>query len=227
MKLKRKTSNIRHTVRFPRVASGLATQSSRLLETVMERLATEYTVSSQDVSIRSGITLDDWSLRISMFNRLGTITITVDGVQSLFSRLTTDNDLAVVMDVQTKLMEAISSHSPTLKSATELVAGDVMYVAVDGESARTEYFSRISFPGKSDAHGDMSFKARMRHPQHDVTGTFEVAPLWTNKDDVVFSFDADTSQLADVEFNKRAVIVNELVSIALKSFDLEVEEATP
>lgn len=227
MKLKRKSLNVRHTVRFPRVTAGLATQSGRLLEAVLERLSTEHTVSSKDIAIRAGVTLDDWSLRIAMFNRLATITITVDGIQASFNQLTTDGDLAVVIDVQTKLMEAISSYSPTLKAENEGINGDVTYVASDGESARSDYFARITFPGKSVVHVDTSFRTRMRHPLHNVTATFEVAPAWSDKNQVLLFFDADTSELEVAELNKRADIVNELVGIALKSFEIELEETSP
>ena len=121
----------------------------------------------------------------------------------LASGLVTDADLGFVMDVQKKLMDAIASHSPTLKVANEGIAGEVTYVAVDGESARTG------------------------HPSQDATGVFEVAPVWANKSDVFFSFDADTSKLVDAELSKRVDVANELVKLARASFDLEVEEIAP
>ena len=77
MQLKRQSLNVRHSVKFQRMAPGLVTQSGQLLEALMDRLAAQYSLSPQDIAVRSGATLEDWSLRIALFNRLGTITIGV------------------------------------------------------------------------------------------------------------------------------------------------------
>lgn len=221
MKINRKIFDVSHNVRFPRLAPNLVGPGSRLLELLLERLGQTYSIQARDVLVQHGALLDDWSLRIWMFNRAGSVSISSEGVQSSFSRLRIDEDLKVIVDVLSKVMDVVSGHSPTLKAASESASGRVNYTVTDGPSARDEYFARVNFPGKSSRHVDVGLKARMRHPEHDVIASLEVEPVWTEPSEILFSFDADISRLEVPEFERRAAIVNELVVQALDSMELD------
>lgn len=221
MKVKRISVNLRHVAAFLRPAVGLVTQSGRLLDSLMEQLATAYAVPSSDVTLKSGSRLDDWSIRISLFNGLGRISITCDGVESGYTRLGSDKDISVVTDVQRRVLTAISSHSPDQKYLSESVGGGLNYAVVDGPASRDEYFSRLSFPGKTSLHEDVGFKARIRSPQHDIIGSFDVAPTWADKAHLFVSFDVDTSNADIQDFAERAKVVRDLIDQALTSFDID------
>ena len=221
MKLTRDKINIRHSVTFSRPSPTLASQGARLLEGLMEELAENYTVTSKDVAIRNAGALDEWAITVSLFNRLGNMKITVDGIECTYTGLTTDGDIAVVVDVQRRLLSALAVQFPTLKTRNEGISGSVVYSVEGGHEERDAYFARVSFPGRSSSHLDVSFKARRRLEGYEMIGAFELAPVWADPSKVLMSFDVDTSQLPITEFPERAALVDRLVAESMASFDLQ------
>lgn len=190
----------------------------------MEQLGSAYGIASADASMRTGPALGDWALRLTMFSGLGKITVSCDGLEARYSRVSGEQDLDVIVDVQSRILTALSGHSPTLKYSAEAVGGYASYQVVEGASARDAYFAQVAFPGRIGRHQDVGFKARWRHDVHDVVVACDVAPVWTDSAAILFSFEADISRLDPADFTSRAKIAAELVNDALRSFDLEVIE---
>lgn len=225
LKLTRNSVNVTHRLIFQRPAASLVTQGGRLLEALLDHVAIEYTVLPQDIHVKSGQILDECSLRISMFNGLGKVAVTAAGVECSFQNLSSDKDLEVVADVVDRVLLAVSSHTPTLKSSAESISGNVSWRVLDGALARAEYFGRVLFPGRTSVHEDVSVRARIRHHAQPSIGSFELAPRWGETDQAVLFFDVDLSELKTTEFKHRVTVANELIQIALTSFDLEQVKA--
>ena len=225
MKIVRKSFRVNYQANFPRPASGLVTQTPKLLEGILESLGDQFPPRARDVKIRSGASLDDWLIQIYLFNYLGKIELTAEGIRCSFERLVTDSDLSVVTQVLECLTTALAAHSPTQGYSSEAVSGSVTYEVLDGAESRSAYLGEISFRGKSSAHFDVGIKTRLKHSSQPVIGMFEVSPNWANKNELFFWFDVETTSLKEMDLPKRAQVANELVLQALDSFGLEVIEA--
>ena len=221
MQIKRLNFTIQFQIAFSRPAVELVAQSGRLVETIVENLGQEYPPASRDVRTRTGGALDDWLLQLQLFNSLGKIAVSADALNCSFEKLASDIDLTTVVDVLDRITRALTTHSPALRVAFEKVSGSVSYEVVGGSAARTSYFSGVSFPGRAEAHMDISFKSRLRHPSQPAIGLFEVAPRWGSDSQLFFYFEVETTNLGEVELRQRAQIANELVLHALASFQLE------
>lgn len=202
-------------------------QSGQLIETIIDTLGADYPPNSRDIRTRHGALLEDWLIQFHLFNRLGKISVSADGLDCTFARLASDKDLEVVLDVLDRITRALSIQNPSLGLASESVSGNVVYEVVGGGAVRAKYLSGISFPGRASIHEDVSVKSRLHHPSQPIRGLFEVAPRFGEESQLFFYFDVDTTKLVGLKLRQRGEIANELVLQALASFDLQqVEEAS-
>jgi hypothetical protein len=221
MQIKRQNFAIGYVATFSRPAVGFVTQSPRLLDGIVDNLGADYSPASRDIRTRSGSSVEDWLIQIQLFNGLGKLSVTADGLNCSFDRLAGDKDLQVVVDVLERTRRALATHSPALAVASESVSGSVVYDVVGGNAERTSYFSAVRYPGRSPKHEDVSFKCRLRHLSQPATGLFEVAPKFGQESQLFLWFDVETTELAEPEISQRAQIANELVLHALSEFGLE------
>ncbi len=155
-----------------------------------------------------------------MFNGLGSVELTIDGLNASYQRLGTDGDLAVVLDLQQRIMTAIANHTPSVKALTESVSGTMVFEVLGGTADRAQYFGGVGFPGRSPMHQDVGFKSRVLHPNVDAIASIEVSPVWTNDHEIFVAFEVDTIRLDSLSFIERGRTAIELIQIALASFDL-------
>ena len=220
MKVIRETLALRHEVKFPRPAASLPSQSGRLIELVLGELE-GYAVRSSDVIVRSTGALDGWSLALVLFNHQCNIVVTVDGMTADYRDLSGDQDIDVVVDVQARLLLALSKHTPTLALSFESLVANLQYNVVGGADERLQYFSAVSFPGRDESHFDASIRFRMRHPtEPKVVGAFEFAPGWDTVDKILFMASVNTSEVTEKPFAARAQLVRELNQKAFVSLQL-------
>lgn len=227
MNIVRQSYSLSYRLLFPRPSVGLAAQSAKIVESIVEALGEEFPPKSRDIKVRAGGSLDDWLLQIYLFNYLGRIELTVDGLKCTFERLLSDADLLVIMEVVGLLTEAVATYSPAQRYSVESVSGSVNYSVVDGKAARDEYFSKLTFSELNGAFFDAGIKGRLRHLTKPAVGTFEVSPTWTNHEELFFWFDVDLMELKGTPFKERATIANELVVQALGVFNLLIVEKAP
>lgn len=222
MRIVRKDITLTHLVSFPRPAIGLVGQGSTLAALLIESIGGACEILSSNVHLQPAVRLDDWSLRLTLFNGLAVLAVTADGISTNFKRLATTNDLELAIDVQTRALDALSKAAPTLKYSKETLTGFVGFDVAEGAAGRAAYIDRIAFPGMTQEHVRRGF--RMGMDFESAVGQFDVQTLWSSDSGILVHFDVDLSAVSKHAFADRANVARELIDRALLSLEFEVVE---
>ena len=68
----------RYRLEFARPVVEIAVQSGRVLEEIVAQLSAKFTVVASDLRVRSGSTVVDHGVRVTLFNGLDAIDLTVE-----------------------------------------------------------------------------------------------------------------------------------------------------
>ena len=169
----------RYRLEFAQPMVEIAVQSGRVLEEIVAQLSTKFTVVASDLRVRSGPTVADHGVRVTLFNGLGTIDLTVENIECAFKNLTSAADLEIAVDVVELSVRALGSVLPKLAKSAEVVIADLVYTVVGGEFDRDKFFAHSTFLGKGSSHKDVGFKFRsLASSLGDIPIGFDVSPVW-------------------------------------------------